>query len=169
IGELIEVLSELAESEDYDPASPVYLVSCAGNFGDNWYSVLHGASWACCCPDCSVWRRACRAGATGERDGSAGCAACADCAGLHRGHVEPAGGADGRGVATDGGRGARAVRRAGAGRAGGRRAGRAAEGGVGGFGGGTHAAAAVGSAGEDRPVPGPAREDRAAGGRGRDR
>src|SRR3954453_288393 len=27
IGELIEVLSELAESEDYDPASPVYLVS----------------------------------------------------------------------------------------------------------------------------------------------
>ena len=27
IGELIEVLSELSESEDYDPASPVYLVS----------------------------------------------------------------------------------------------------------------------------------------------
>ena len=27
VGELIEVLSEYAESEDYDPASPVYLVS----------------------------------------------------------------------------------------------------------------------------------------------
>jgi len=27
VGELIEVLSEYAESEDYDPASPVYLLS----------------------------------------------------------------------------------------------------------------------------------------------
>jgi hypothetical protein len=27
VGELIEVLSEYAESEDYDPTSPVYLVS----------------------------------------------------------------------------------------------------------------------------------------------
>ena len=72
--------------------------------------------------------------------------------------------------------GCRYGRRAGGGRcsprragwAGGRRAGRAPEGGVGALGGGTHAAAAVGAAGEDRPVPGAAREDRAGVRGGRD-